>query len=82
MSTEVEFPEFPANTERPEVEKSRLARRQSVWRRRISLPGLRTGALPGMRLRVSERRALLFTVDVLLITAALFFAVWLVPCPC
>lgn len=70
MSTEVEATEFPTNAERSEVEKPRQTnwRRQADWRRRISLPGL--------HMRVSERRALLFVIDVLLINAALFFAVW------
>ena len=32
-------------------------------------------ALPGLRMRISERRALLFFMDVLLVNLALFFAI-------
>ncbi len=68
MSTE--GPEFPVESGSCEPPKPPQAQRPA---RRLKLP--RPIALPGMRLRVSERRALLFVVDVLLVNVALFFAI-------
>jgi len=59
MSTEV--PELPVESEGCEQPKPRQAPRRM--------------ALPGLRMRISERRALLFFMDVLLVNLALFFAI-------